>query len=199
MKLVLASGSSARRQMLEQAGYEFDIVPSGIDEQLIKNASRNDQTPAHELALALAKAKAEDVALRMPGRLVVGSDQILEINGKTLSKVRTLADAARQLAMLSGKTHKLHSAVACYRGATCEFSAVDTAKLTMFPLSPEQINAYINQVGDSILGSVGCYQIEGKGIRLFETIEGSHFTIMGMPLLQLSGYIRTLAPDAGDF
>ena len=194
MKLILASASSARSQMLRAAGYEFDVIPADIDETPLKLAADARSTPANELALALARAKAASVSAKHGDALVIGADQTLDCEGKRYSKVSNLEDAARQLMALQGRDHHLHSGVACYYGGDCLFETVDTATLTMWTMSVEKIRDYLDQTGEEILGSVGCYQIEGKGVRLFRSIEGSHFTIMGMPLLDLLGYLRTL-PD----
>ncbi len=193
MKLILASASTARRQMLQAAGYNFDIVPADIDETPIKLAADARSQPSDELALKLANAKAADVSARHPEALVVGSDQTLSCENKRYSKVTTLDQAAQQLMALQGRDHQLHSAVVCHQQGRCVFEAVDTATLTMWPMTSQDIDSYLQSAGIDILGSVGCYQIENKGVCLFRSITGSHFTIMGLPLLNLLGYLRTLA------
>ena len=197
MKLILASASTARRQMLQAAGYDFDIVLADIDETPIQLGADARSQPADELALDLAIAKAEHVSARHPDALVIGSDQTLSCEKTRYSKVATVDQAAQQLMDLQGREHQLHSAVACYQYGKCVFEAVDTATLTMWPMSAQEIQSYLDETGQDILGSVGCYQIEDKGVRLFQCITGSHFTIMGLPLFELMGYLRTQAKYNG--
>ena len=190
MKLILASGSAARRQMLTNAGYAFEIIKADIDERQIQAAHLSSGKPAHDLAPALANAKARSVSSRYPADLVVGSDQVLICDGRVLNKVADLEQASAQLSVLQGKSHQLVSAVACWIGKEAVFEATESAGLSMYRLTSKEIEQYLRETGETILGSVGCYQIEGKGVRLFEAIEGSHFAIMGMPLLPLLGFLR---------
>ncbi len=191
MKLILASNSAARRQMLANAGYGFEATAAGIDEAALKTAHLKSGLPVEDLALVLAKAKAQSVGEQHPADLVIGSDQVLVCDGRVFTKVDDLSQAAQQLAALQGKTHVLMSAVACWHDNKMVFEMVETASLSMFRLTAEDIEAYLADTGPSILGSVGCYHIEGKGIRLFKDIQGSHFTIMGMPLTPLVKFLKT--------
>ena len=122
---------------------------------------------------------------------MIGSDQVLICDGKVFTKVKDLSQAAQQLARLQGKTHILMSAVACWQENQPVFQTSEAAGMTMFRLTAREIDTYLADTGTSILGSVGCYQIEGKGIRLFEDIQGSHFTIMGMPLTPLVKFLKS--------
>jgi len=191
MKLILASNSAARRQMLDNAGYRFDATAANIDERALKAGHLGAGLPVDDLALALANAKAKAVSADRPADLVIGSDQVLICDGKVFSKVNDLSQAAHQLAELQGKTHVLISAVACWQENQSVFETSETADMTMFRLTTKEIDRYLADAGPSILGSVGCYQIEGKGIRLFEDIQGSHSTIMGMPLTPLVKFLRS--------
>lgn len=191
MKLILASNSAARRQMLDNAGYRFQATVADIDEQALKTAHLDAGLPADELALVLANAKAKAVSSDNPADLVIGSDQVLICDGKVFTKVNDLSQAARQLAELQGKTHVLMSAVACWQEHQPVFQTSETAAMTMFRLTAKEIDKYLADTGQSVLGSVGCYQIEGTGIRLFEDIRGSHFTIMGMPLTPLVKFLKS--------
>jgi septum formation protein len=190
LQIILASGSKARQQMLSNAGIAFELDPADLDETALKQDAIAIQTPAPQIAVDLATAKARTVSARHPGTLVIGSDQILELEGELLSKVRDLNEAAKQIRRLQGRKHFLHSAAVCCRNGHIEFQCVETAELDMWPLDAEDICEYLQDVGQTILGSVGCYQIEGKGVRLFREITGSHFTIMGMPLIPLLGFLR---------
>ena len=190
MKLILASNSAARRQMLSNAGYRFDTIAADIDERALKTAHLDASLPIDDLALVLANAKAQAVNTDHPADLVIGSDQVLFCEGKVFTKVNTLPQAAQQLTELQGKTHVLISAVACWHENQPVFQTSETASMRMYRLTAKDIDTYLAETGSTILGSVGCYQIEGKGIRLFEEVQGSHFTIMGMPLTPLVKFLK---------
>jgi septum formation protein len=198
MKLILASASTARRSMLENAGYRFETVPSTVDETPIKEQADQLGMKMSDLALRLALAKAQDIAALQPNACVIGSDQVLECEGNRFSKVSDLSQAHEQLARLQGKSHHLHSAVAVCCDDRILFQHVETAQLDMWPMSDREIDEYLQDTGAVVLGSVGCYQIEGKGVRLFSRISGDQFTIMGMPLLSLIGFLRTECQATGD-
>ena len=176
--------------MLVNAGYLFETTPARIDEGELQAAHLSSRQAAEDLALVLANAKAQSVSARFPSALVIGSDQVLICDGKVFTKTKNIEQAAVQLSALQGKTHKLISAVACWTGEKPVFQTSDTAHLKMYRLTADEIEMYLQDVGSTILDSVGCYQIEGKGIRLFEEIDGSHFTIMGMPLIPLVKFLR---------
>ncbi|MGB5213565.1 MAG: nucleoside triphosphate pyrophosphatase [Anderseniella sp.] len=190
MKLILASNSAARRQMLSNAGYRFDTIAADIDERALKTTHLDASLPIDDLALVLANAKAQAVNTDHPADLVIGSDQVLICEGKVFTKVNTLPQAAQQLTELQGKTHVLISAVACWHENQPVFQTSETASMRMYRLTAKDIDTYLAETGSTILGSVGCYQIEGKGIRLFEEVQGSHFTIMGMPLTPLVKFLK---------
>lgn len=190
MKLILASNSAARRQMLSNAGCRFDTIAADIDERALKTAHLDASLPIDDLALVLANAKAQAVSTDYPADLVIGSDQVLICEGKVFTKVNTLPQAAQQLTELQGKTHVLISAVACWHENQPVFQTSETASMSMYRLTAKDIDTYLAETGSTILGSVGCYQIEGKGIRLFEEVQGSHFTIMGMPLTPLVKFLK---------
>jgi septum formation protein len=181
MPIILASGSAARKQMLTQAGLHFEVVPADVDEDHIR-----------EMAVALAEAKALAVAVKHPGATVIGADQILSFREQVWSKPGSRDGARKTLAALQGGTHQLFSAVALASGDRVAWRTVMTATLAMRSLSRHDVECYLDEVGDHIFGCVGAYQIEGPGIRLFERIEGDHFTIMGMPLLPLLGALRQI-------
>lgn len=197
LPIILASGSNARQQMLTNAGIAFKVDPADLDETALKQEAIAVQTPAPQIAVNLATAKAKTVSARHPDKHVIGSDQILELEGQLLSKVRNLNEAANQIRRLQGRKHFLHSAAVCCRNGHIEFQCIETAEMDMWPLDAGEISAYLQEVGQTILGSVGCYQIEGKGVRLFREITGSHFTIMGMPLIPLLGFLRGLPHARG--
>ncbi|MBO0751023.1 MAG: Maf family protein [Bradyrhizobiaceae bacterium] len=186
--LVLASRSSSRRTMLEAAGIPLEIRVADIDERAVEKAA-GVCGPAQAAAL-LAGEKAKAVARLMPGRIVAGADQTLSFEDRRLDKPADIAAARAQLAMLAGRTHHLHSAVAVVEDDKVLFDAVDTASLTLRPLSGAFLERYLDAAGSAVLSSVGAYQLESTGIHLFERIEGNYFTILGLPLLPLLGFLR---------
>ena len=190
--IILASGSSARRQMLAAAGVAFDVEPAQIDEAALKEHFLRNTTcaPAFDLALYLADEKAMDVSRRRPGCWVIGSDQVLALGERLLSKATDRAGARATLMALRGRTHQLHSAVTIARDGKVAWSEVQTASLTMRQFSDAFLDGYLTEAGDALLWSVGCYELEGRGVQLFDVIEGDYFTILGMPLLPLLGALR---------
>jgi septum formation protein len=177
--------------MLRNAGLDFAAVPASVDERAIEDRLVAGGASPGEIALALAEAKAADVAAAQPAAIVIGADQTLEADGARWHKPASRAEARVQLLALAGRTHHLRSAVALVRGGTVTWRHVETAALTMRAFGPADVDAYLDRVGDRALSSVGAYQIEGPGIRLFERIAGDYFTILGLPLLPLLARLRT--------
>lgn len=189
-KLILASNSKTRKAMLANAGIQFDVQSAAVDEADIKASLVDAGVPARDIADALADAKARSVSLMNPEALVLGGDQILVQDGEIFSKAKNRAEAVGKLEKLSGKTHQLISAAVIYEQGQPVWRALDAATLHVRDLGTEFINEYLNALGDDAYWSVGCYQIEGFGIQLFEKVEGSHFTILGMPLLAVLDFLR---------
>jgi septum formation protein len=191
--LVLASGSLTRRDMLMAASVPVETVKPAVDERAVEvPLLAAGESPAR-IALALAVAKASAVSAQQPDRLVLGADQTLACAGEAFHKPGDRAAAARQIAALSGRDHELHSAFALVRGGAVLAQGHQTARLTMRPLTPAFIEAYLDTVGDTAFSSVGGYQIEGLGAQLFERIDGDHFTILGLPLLPVLAALRDLS------
>ena len=187
--LVLASQSASRRNMLTDAGVPFDAVAAGVDEDAAK-ASLAHLSP-RDLADALAELKAVKVSTRLPGRLVLGSDSLVALaDGSILDKPVSRDDAAEHLRRMSGKTHDLFSGVVMAEDGRAVWRHVDRARLSVRPLSDGFIDAYLEAEWPAIAGCVGCFRIEGQGVQLFTRIEGSHFTVLGMPLLPVLDYLR---------
>ena len=190
--LVLASGSSARAQMLEAAGIPFEIVKPTLDERAVEAPLRAAGADGAQIAAALAQAKALEVSARRPGRYVLGGDQTLQAGADLLSKPEGRAGARDHLRLLSGRSHQLHAAAALARDGQILLAMTDTATLSMRVLSEDLIETYLDAAGEAVLGSVGAYQIEGLGVHLFERIEGQHPVIMGLPLHALIDALRKL-------
>jgi septum formation protein len=186
--LVLASKSAARRALLEAAGIPLEVRPAEIDERAVEAGAAIHNATSVATLLASAKAKAAGATLR--GRLVLGADQTLELEGKRFSKPADRAAAADQLRALRGRTHALHSAAALVRDGAVVFEHVDTARLTMRAFSDAFLEAYLDAARSAAFAGVGGYQLEGPGVQLFERVEGDYFTILGLPLMPLLDFLR---------
>jgi septum formation protein len=190
MPLILASQSASRRTMLTDAGVPFEAVAAGVDEDAAK-AALADLSP-RDLADALAELKAVKVSARSPGRLVLGSDSLVVLaDGQRLDKPESREDAAAHLHAMSGKVHELWSAAVVAEDGRPVWRHVERARLHVRPLSYSFIEAYCDAEWPAIAGCVGAFRIEGPGVQLFDRIEGSHFTVLGMPLIPVLGYLRT--------
>ncbi len=186
--LVLASRSVVRRTLLEAAGVPLVVHAADIDERGLE-AGATSEAPA-AIAALLAREKASLVARLHPGRLILGADQTLALDGKRFAKPADRAAARAQLRALCGRTHELHSAIAFVQDATVLFEHVGTARLTMRSFSDRFLDLYLEAVGSAATASVGAYQIEGPGIQLFERVDGDYFTILGLPLMAALDFLR---------
>ena len=176
--------------MLTAAGVRFDQLPAAVDESAMKEALQAEGVPAGDAALALAELKAERIAARLPGALVLGADQILTCEGRWFDKPRDRDEARDQLRDLAGRQHELWTAAVVIRDGGRVWHEIAEARLWMRPCTEPFLDAYIEAAGDLVLGSVGAYQIEGLGAQLFARVEGDRFAIMGLPLLGLLECLR---------
>ncbi|MGI9350294.1 MAG: Maf-like protein [Rhizobiaceae bacterium] len=188
--LILASASRHRAKILDDAGLTFGQIASDLDERAIEAPLEQADVLPEDRAQILAEAKAVDVSEKNRAALVIGCDQILSFEQQVLHKCSTMEEARRRLLLLAGKTHQLHSAVVLAENGETLWRHVSTCTLTMRPLSPGFIGRHLSDVGEAVLGSVGAYQIEGRGIHLFESLEGDMFSIIGLPLLPLLEQLR---------
>lgn len=190
MTLVLASQSASRRAMLDAAGVSFRALPARLDERALE-ASLGEAAPA-QIALALAEAKALAVAADEPAALVLGSDSLVEVEGRRFDKPVSRENAAEHLRFFSGKAMRLHSAAALVRDGHVLWSHAALAVLKVRQLSDAFIADYLDHEWPEVGACVGVFRIEARGVQLFEEIAGDHFTVLGMPLLAVLGALRDL-------
>jgi septum formation protein len=201
-ELILASGSAGRADILRGAGLTFRQMPAAVDERALEAelTAANGAMDGGKLARMLAAAKAEHVSAKLsavgqqnfPAALVAGVDQVMECGGTLYHKPSSRAEARQHLAALRGKTHSLHCGLCIAQGGRAVWQHLAVARMTMRPFSDAFLDAYCATEDEVLLQTVGAYRIEGRGVQLFSGIEGDHFTIIGLPLLPLLGYLRDI-------
>ena len=189
-RLILASASQSRRDLLEAAGLRFGVQPAHVDEAEIKLSARAEGMSAADTALALADLKASRVSGRAPQALVIGADQILVCEGVWFDKPVNCDAARHQLLALRGKSHVLATTVVCHLGGRRIWRHVVEPRLVMREFSESFLDAYLDAEGEAVTSTVGAYRLEARGVHLFERIDGDHATILGLPLLPLLGFLR---------
>lgn len=190
LAITLASGSESRRRLLANAGVDADAVSPNVDEDAAKASFRAEGMKVSDQAMQLAELKALKVSRKRPG-LVIGGDQMLNLDGDAMDKPADMADAASHLRRFSGKTHRLETAIVVAENGEPVWRHLAAPKLTVRPLSEAFIASYLERTGPAVLKTVGAYMLEDIGAQLFSRIEGDYFTILGLPLLPLLDYLRT--------
>jgi septum formation protein len=189
-RLILASASVARARLLRSAGIDFTAEPAAIDEAALKGEARRRGDSAIGCANALATEKARVISHRHPEALVIGADQMLAAGRRWFDKPVDLVEARAQLRVLRGRTHRLATAVCVAQGGKALWHAESTPELRMRKFSDAFLEWYIVAEGKALLGAVGAYRLEGRGVQLFSRINGDHFAVLGLPLIELLGFLR---------
>jgi septum formation protein len=188
LDIILASTSKVRRDILRNAGIEFSVVDSELNETAAKNSM--PKFSPRNLALELAKLKSRKVSIKNAKATVIGADQVLGFKDQIFNKPDSRADAEKQLSMLRNATHTLYSAISCTVAGAELWNHCSEARLTMRDFTPEFLSSYLEGNPENYLSSVGSYKLEETGIQLFEKIEGDYFTILGLPILPLLKFLR---------
>lgn len=187
--VTLASSSAIRQQILRAAGVDFEAVSAQVDEEAVKTALLAEGLGPRDIADALAEAKAVKISRRRPG-LVIGADQTLDLDGLLMDKADNWLEARLRLETLRGRTHRLHCGMVVAQDGQAIWREVVTTSLRMRAFSDAFLDAYLLRNVPAVLSSVGCYQMEGEGVQLFERVEGDYFAILGLSLIPLLDLLR---------
>ncbi|MEL6125446.1 MAG: Maf family protein [Pseudomonadota bacterium] len=188
--IILASGSSIRRDMLQNAGLDVEVQPARVDEASIKSAMLAEDAPPRDIADKLAELKSLRISQKNPEALVLGADQVLVHAKRLFDKPEDLSEAREHLELLSGQAHELLSAAVISENGKPVWRHIGRAQMIMRPLSAPFINAYLAAEREGVLETVGCYKLEGRGAQLFSRVQGDYFSVLGLPLLEILGFLR---------
>ena len=191
-KIILASKSEIRKQILDKNGIDCNVEPSNIDEDLVKKSLIKDSATPEIISKNLAELKANKISQKKPEIIVMGADSVIDLEGKIISKPKDREEALQILKALNNKSHYLISSVCLSKNGIMIWNFTDKAKLTMKNFKEEQLVSYLSKISDENLYSYNVYQIEGVGRSLFEKIEGDEDTIMGLPVKKIKEYLNTL-------
>ena len=191
-KIILASKSNVRKEILDKNNIESDVIPSNVDEDIVKESLIKEKATPEIISKNLAELKANKVSMKKTDEIVLGADSVIDLNGELISKPETREEAMKILKKLNGKSHFLISSVCVSKNGSMIWNHTDKAKLSMKNLSDEELKNYLSKIPDETLYAYNVYQIEGIGRNLFTSIEGDEDTIMGLPVKKIKEYISSL-------
>ena len=191
-KIILASKSKVRKEILDKNNIESDVMPSNVDEDIVKESLIKEKATPEIISKNLAELKANKVSMKKTGEIVLGADSVIDLNGELISKPETREEALKILKKLNGKSHFLISSVCVSKNGSMIWNHTDKAKLSMKNLSDDELKNYLSKIPDETLYAYNVYQIEGIGRNLFKSIEGDEATIMGLPVKKIKEYISSL-------
>ena len=191
-KIILASKSKVRKEILDKNNIECDVMPSNVDEDIVKESLIKEKATPEIISKNLAELKANKVSMKKTDEIVLGADSVIDLNGELISKPETREEAMKILKKLNGKSHFLISSVCVSKNGSMIWNHTDKAKLSMKNLSDDELKNYLSKIPDETLYAYNVYQIEGIGRNLFTSIEGDEDTIMGLPVKKIKEYISLL-------
>ena len=191
-KIILASKSKVRKEILDKNNIINSVEPSNVDEDIVKESLLKEKASPDIISRNLAELKANKVSKKNSENLVLGADSVIDLNGELISKPENRDEALNILKKLNGKKHYLVSSVCISRNGSMIWNYTDKASLTMKNLSDDQLKIYLSKISDETLYAYNVYQIEGEGRNLFSSIEGDEDTIMGLPIKKIKEYLRDL-------
>ncbi len=191
-KIILASKSKIRAEILKKHGFNFDVLPSNVDEDQAKESMLNQDADPLSISKSLAELKANKISQKYPEKIVLGVDSVIDLSGKLISKPKSREEALKILIDLNGKEHYLISSICISRGGSMIWNYSGKSLLKMRNLEKSELENYLSKIDDVTLKSYGVYQIEAGGEFLFERIEGDRENIMGLPIKQITQYLKTL-------
>tara|TARA_Y100001936_G_C15816212_1_gene529240 strand:- start:23 stop:607 length:585 start_codon:yes stop_codon:yes gene_type:complete len=191
-KIILASKSKVRKEILEKNNIESDVMPSNVDEEIVKISLLKEKASPQIISKNLAELKANKVSMKKNNEIVLGADSVIDLEGELISKPETRDEAMRILKKLNGKSHCLISSVCLSKNGSMIWNYTDKATLKMKKFSDDELKTYLSKISDEDLYAYNVYQIEGEGRNLFESIDGDEDTIMGLPVKKIKEYIGSL-------
>ena len=192
-KIILASKSKVRKKILDENNIVSDVVPSNVDEDIVKESLIKENATPEIISKNLAELKANKVSIKKIDHLVLGADSVIDLEGELISKPENRQEAMIILKKLNGKSHFLISSVCISKNGSMIWNYTDQAKLTMKSLSEDELKKYLSKISDEVLYAYNVYQIEGEGRKLFSSITGDEDTIMGLPIKKIKEYLKNYA------
>ena len=189
-KVILASNSKVRKNILENNGVECKVFPSNVDEEPVKKSLIKNKANPELISKNLAELKANKISLKFKNEIVIGADSVIDLSGELVSKPKNRDEALKILKKLNGKTHYLISSVCISKNGSMIWNYTDRAALTMKDMNEQQLKEYLSKVTDDALYAYNVYQIEGEGKSLFSNIDGDKDTIMGLPVKKIKDYLE---------